>query len=139
MGIVLCLFRWVLVPLCLVAAAFLTSYGPDARAADQLLSQPGRDVLIQTSKADAYAHFQIHRNGLELHILIHERDGDGELIRTRVILADGQSYQIMIDADDDTLQGQVSSGFAFVRRGKEIVARPIGEDLGSLQTFMKSP
>ena len=107
---------------CLLVVFLAMKFNTQARPAEQLLHGPGQDAHLKAEAADAFVHFERKGEILEVHILIRERGAEGELMRTRVGLADGQSHVIRL-ASEDIPQGRgAHTGFTVQRLDDKVLA-----------------
>lgn len=110
--------HWLIAPAVLLAVVLTMSTPPQIRETVKVLRIAGQDVQLRTKDVEVFARFQRHAEGMELHVLIHEQGLEGELLRTRVILEDGQTYEIRLDPEGETDAPE----FTFTRAGPEILA-----------------
>lgn len=119
------------VPMCILVFAMTFSFGARPGFPEYVLDAAGEDVHLSSGAVDAFVHFRDHQDGLELHILVHDRREEGDVLRTRVVLRDGQSYCVNLDLRDEVAQTK-DEAFVFRREGGRVVASVVADEVPSI-------
>ncbi|MEM1299059.1 MAG: hypothetical protein AAGH68_07235 [Pseudomonadota bacterium] len=121
-------------PMCILVCAMTFSLDARPGFPAHVLEAVGEDVHLSSGTVDAFVHFREHSDGLELHILIHDRGDEGSVLRTRVVLLDGQTYCVRLPSRDEA-EGPKEEAFLFRREGRSIIASVLADDVPSMAGF----
>lgn len=93
-----------------------------ARADDVTTLRQGETVQVASGVTQAVAFYTVDRKGMDLTMLM--TDADGDLIRTRMRMDDGQAHSILLEPLEDGAPGH---RYTFLRLGAtvQITAREV--------------
>ena len=72
---------------------------PDG-VARHVAEHPGQNTIIQADESRAILHYEARGDLLELNILVLPRDEEDGMFRTRIALAEGQTYSLIAGQDE---------------------------------------
>ena len=89
-----------------------------------VIDQPGQTLIVRCGPSEAIVFYERRGQLFELTIVMN---GDGEVLRARIPLADGQGHAMILNSEDGTRRDR----FTIRRNGDQILVT--GTPLGSLK------
>ncbi|MEM9369918.1 MAG: hypothetical protein AAGA26_02045 [Pseudomonadota bacterium] len=89
-----------------------------------VIDQPGQTLIVRCGPSEAIVFYERRGQLFELTVVMN---GDGEVLRARIPLADGQGHAMILNSEDGTRRDR----FTMRRSGNQILIT--GTPLGSLK------
>ncbi|MEM9369783.1 MAG: hypothetical protein AAGA26_01370 [Pseudomonadota bacterium] len=89
-----------------------------------VIDQPGQTLIVRCGPSEAIVFYERRGQLFELTVVM---TGDGEVLRARIPLADGQGHAMILNSEDGTRRDR----FTMRRSGNQILVT--GKPLGSLK------